>query len=512
MVDYEPKINDVLGRHELLASVARGGMGRVWLARLQGARGFQKLVAIKTLLPGTHDQSRLERMLLEEARIASLIQHENVVETLELGEHRGVLYLVMEWVDGDSLKLIFERSETRGGMPRNVSVNLVAQTLRGLHAAHELRDEHGKLLGVVHRDVSLPNVLVTYDGVAKLVDFGIAKAINQCVADTEAGEFKGKVSFMSPEQLLGGQIDRRSDLFAVGIVLYLLTTGRHPFEGDNPGAVLHNILSLDPAQPPSSFIEDYPAELETVVLRALAKEPERRFQTAEEMRVALERALPAELGQVSEAELKGFLARVLSDHAEKKRQALRDARHTPFEGNEHAQGEGSGTLKALSITREEPEAPPKESPLKAHAPPPRPSLRPARRKQLAIAFLGGVAVSLAMVVARGGFWSSTSSASSAPARAESASVAPAAAAASGLTQQPASELPAAPAPITPPAPAASDSAQPAAPASSHETTARQLPARGKPLARTKAQRAKQPAESKGAPATASPTGDLITPY
>ncbi len=510
MTDYEPKINDVLGRHELLASVARGGMGRVWLARLQGARGFQKLVAIKTLLAGSHDQSRLERMLLEEARIASLIQHQNVVETLELGEHRGVLYLVMEWVDGDSLKLIFDRAQERGGMPLKIAVNLVAQTLRGLHAAHELRDEHGNLLGVVHRDVSLPNVLVTYDGVAKLVDFGIAKAINQCASDTEAGEFKGKVAFMAPEQVLGAPIDRRSDLFAVGIVLYLLTTGRHPFEGDNPGAVLNNIISQEGARPPSSFIEDYPAELEAVVLRALEKARELRFQTAEEMRKALEGALAAEVGEVSEAELRAFLTRVLGDHAEKKRLALRDARHTPYDGNsDQGQGDGgSGTLKAISIAQDEAEAARKDSAPKTVPAPARASLRPKKRKQLALAFLGGSVVSLALMASRGGFWGPTNSDSSASRRADIESAAPAPAAKSSLTPQPASEVPVTPASVMPPAPAVSDSAQDPPPAGSQPTTVRKLPARGK----LRAQQAKQPGATKSEPTKGHATGDLITPY
>jgi serine/threonine protein kinase len=152
----------VLGRYELLAQVARGGMGQVWVARLRGARGFQKLVAIKTLLPELRHDARIEQMLLEEARIASLIQHSNVVQTTELGEHRGYLYLVMEWIDGESLGFVLKRSEERGPIPLPVAVQLVAQACRGLHAAHELTSDLGVHLGVVHRDVSPHNILVTH--------------------------------------------------------------------------------------------------------------------------------------------------------------------------------------------------------------------------------------------------------------------------------------------------------------------------------------------------------------
>src|SRR3954464_2997615 len=134
-------VNRILGRYQLLVAVARGGMGQVWLGRLQGARGFSKLVAVKTLLPAEQDLSRFEGMLAEEARLASLIQHANVVHTLELGEHEGLLYLVMEWVDGEPLGFLLQRANQRGGMPRGVAVGLVSQVLSGLHAAHELADE-----------------------------------------------------------------------------------------------------------------------------------------------------------------------------------------------------------------------------------------------------------------------------------------------------------------------------------------------------------------------------------
>src|SRR5436190_1804643 len=210
----------VLGRYELLLPIAKGGMAQVWAARLLGTRGFQKIVAIKTILPGAIDDERMERMLLEEATLASQIHHPNVVATLELGEDDGMLYLVMEWVEGESLSLLVSRSSQRGGIPLPIAVNLVGQACKGLHAAHELRDESGALLGVVHRDISAHNVLVTYSGNAKLVDFGVAKATALSSALTEGGEIKGKFAYLAPEQAVGQPVDRRTDIFGMGILLY----------------------------------------------------------------------------------------------------------------------------------------------------------------------------------------------------------------------------------------------------------------------------------------------------
>jgi eukaryotic-like serine/threonine-protein kinase len=412
MADHIPKSTDALGRYQLLTTVARGGMGQVWLGRLRGARGFHKLVAIKTLLSSVNDLGRFERMLLEEARIAALIHHPNVVQTIELGEQDGTLFLVMEWVDGESLGYISARAQERGGMPLRVSCSLIAQVLRGLHAAHELCDQDGTSLGVVHRDVSPHNVLVTYSGVAKLVDFGIAKATNQRLSDTMVGEVKGKVSHMAPEQVRGDEVDRRTDLFAMGIMLYTLTCGRHPFKCESSAAVLHSIVSSEPVLPPSSFVRDYPAKLEAVVLKALQKDPARRFQTAEEMRSALERALPARRAERDESDLKAFLAELLAERATSKRELLRDAQQAadgagelspPAEGQ--GRSESGSSLRALSIDHPDEPAgklePPPSSP-RVTLPGPR---RRALRKQLAVGIAVGMAVALALVASGAGLHS-----------------------------------------------------------------------------------------------------------
>ncbi len=312
-----------LGRYELLAQVARGGMGQVWVARLKGARGFQKLVAIKTLLPELRNDARIEQMLLEEARIASLIQHSNVVQTTELGEHRGYLYLVMEWIDGESLGFVLKRSEERGAIPLPVAVNLVAQACRGLHAAHELTNDLGVHLGVVHRDVSPHNVLVTHSGVVKLVDFGIAKAMKEDASFTENGEIKGKYSYMAPEQVLGEDVDRRADVFSLAITLYLLTARRHPFKTNDKLNVIRALTNETPAVRPSVYEPSFPPALEAVLMKALAKDPAERYASAEAFRVALEGAVPEAFGPRFEAQVKEFLAKVMGDRAVARREALR---------------------------------------------------------------------------------------------------------------------------------------------------------------------------------------------
>jgi len=298
-------------------------MGQVWVARLRGARGFQKLVAIKTLLAEGEDSERLERMLFEEARIAGLIQHSNVVQTIELGEERGTLYLVMEWVDGEPLSYLLTHCEAGSGIPLLIAVNLVAQMLRGLQAAHELGDDSGASLGVVHRDVSPHNVLVSYTGVAKLVDFGIAKAMNQQANSTNTGEIKGKFAYMAPEQILGNPVDRRADIFSAGIMLHLMTSGSHPFKNHKSIGVLHSITNNEPAARPSLLNPGYSRTLEAVVMRALEKDRERRWSSAEEMRLALQRAVPEAFAIGIDAEVEAFMTVTCGQRAVAKRDALR---------------------------------------------------------------------------------------------------------------------------------------------------------------------------------------------
>lgn len=314
-----------LGRYELLAPVARSVTAEVWAARLRGARGFQKLVAIKILHHLRGCEGGVERTLLEEARLAALIQHSNVVQTIELGEHRGTLYLVMEWVDGEPLTDLIAAAEQGGGIPLLIAVNLIGQTLRGLQAAHEQADATGAPLGVMHRVVSPHNVLVSYSGIVKIAGFGIAPAELTPARERDAQEPQGKIRFMAPEHILGGKLDQRTDLFSIGVLAYLLTTGRYPFKGSGVQGVLRAITNDEPAIRPSLVLPTYSRTLEAVVLKALEKERERRWPSAEEMRLALERGVPQAFGLGFEPQLRRFMADLAEVRALRKREALRRA-------------------------------------------------------------------------------------------------------------------------------------------------------------------------------------------
>ena len=266
-------------------------MAEVWAARLHGSRGFQRVVAVKTILSGIMDGSATEQMLLNEASLASRIQHPNVTATLDLGEQDGVLFLVMEWVDGEPLTVLLQHASRSGPIPLPIAINLIGQACQGLHAAHELRDDDGAPLGIVHSDVSPHNVLVAHTGTVKLVDFGIAKATHAGAGGTATGSVKGKFAYMAPEQVRGEALDRRADVFAVGILLYLLTTGQHPHKGATPAETIHRLLSETPI-PPSEWVENYPPALEQIVLKALNKPTRARFADARELFEALAQAVP----------------------------------------------------------------------------------------------------------------------------------------------------------------------------------------------------------------------------
>ena len=315
----------VLGRYELLLPIAKGGMASVWAARMRGTRGFQKMVAIKTMLPGLVDDLHFERMFLDEASLASQVRHPHVIEILDLGEVDRILYLVMEWVDGEPLNIIMKYAATRGGIPLAIAVSITAQACRGLHAAHELRDENGTLVGLVHRDVSPQNVLLTYEGVVKVVDFGVAKATGRASSDTEAGQLKGKIAYMSPEQLRGERIDRRTDVFAMGILLYMMTTGTHPFRGDDQSQTIRRISDDEPVTPPSAIVPGYPAGLEAVVLQSLAKDASKRYPTANDMLIGLTRALPTSMRPSTDEEVAEFLRALLPDRLEKRKSLIKGA-------------------------------------------------------------------------------------------------------------------------------------------------------------------------------------------
>jgi hypothetical protein len=323
--DIQP--GQVIGRYEFLAPIAQGGMAAVWAARQRGSHGFSKFVAIKTMLPTISDDPRFERMFLDEAKIASRIHHPNVVEILDLGEENEILYLVMEWVDGESLSALRRRAAERDGIPLRLALRIVASVCAGLHSAHELVDDDGRSFGLVHRDVSPQNVLVGYDGNVKILDFGVAKIAGRTTDTTNIGHARGKPPYMAPEQALGREIDRRADVFSLGVILYQLLVGRHPFRGENDIATLHNIISDQAVVPPSNLVPSISRPIEAIALRALEREPQRRFQTAQEFELALEAVLHSNLGRVRSEEIGRLMLDAFGTTREQRRGAIREAVH-----------------------------------------------------------------------------------------------------------------------------------------------------------------------------------------
>ena len=346
---------DVLGRYELLLPVAAGGMAMVWAARLKGSRGFQKIVAVKTMLPKLSEDPQFERMFLDEASLASRIHHPNVVEVLDLGEMSGVLFIAMEWLDGVPLNQVMKAAKGASGIPLPVAIHILTHAAEGLQAAHELKDDDGAYIGLVHRDVSPQNILVGYDGLTKMVDFGLAKATALGDGATRAGQLKGKISYMAPEQIRGDPLDRRADVFALGVVLYAVTTGKHPFRRESEGATLFAISAPEPAPAPSRFMS-YPPELEAVLLKAVAKDPDKRYSSSLEFARALEQTLPdgerAHGGELVATFIKGLLGAQHDQQKAALAEALRRADRASIVPGASAldglTGSGSSSVSSLS--------------------------------------------------------------------------------------------------------------------------------------------------------------------
>lgn len=297
-------------------------MASVWVARTHGG-SEQRLVAVKAMLPDLARHSDFRSMFLEEGQIVRAIDHPNVVKVHEVGEEQGVLYMAMDWVEGDSLRAVIREARRRRPIPAEMAVKIIAETAAGLHAAHELRGWDGELRNLVHCDVSPHNILVGLDGCARLVDFGVANAtIHSDIGSAE--KLKGKVAYMSPEQARGEKPDRRSDVFSLGVVLYELTTGERLFHGDNPAHTLH-LINEGPIPDPRQGLPRYPDRLAQIVKKALERDVSRRYQTAEELREALDRFLVEERILVSPAGVGRLVSRVLGARIEQLRQSLSEA-------------------------------------------------------------------------------------------------------------------------------------------------------------------------------------------
>ena len=279
-----------IGRYTVHDAIANGGTARLHVGRLSGDAGFARTVAVKRLHPQLIAEPELVKMLLDEARLAARIHHVNVVQTLDVVVQEDEVFIVMEYVRGETLSRVWKRLRERGQrIPLEIACAIAVNMLRGLHAAHEARDELGRPLSIVHRDVSPQNILVGGDGVARVIDFGVAKATVR-LQTTRDGTLKGKLAYMAPEQLTGGA-SRSSDIFSAAVVLWECLTGVRLFYEDSETRVIERIMAQR-VPPPTEIVPTLPRALDAVVLSALSRVKSARFPTAEDMGAAIERIVP----------------------------------------------------------------------------------------------------------------------------------------------------------------------------------------------------------------------------
>ncbi len=272
-----------VGRYHVVGHLATGGMAEVLLGKIFGPSGFEQPVVLKRILPHLASEPMFRTMFVDEARMVARIRHPNVVRVHELVEEEDELFLIMEYLEGETAAGVQRRSRAKGqDLDPGSATYIVAQACAGIHAAHEATDLEGRPHGLIHRDISPQNIFVTYGGQVKVIDFGIAKAADR-VGRASLGGIKGKFSYMSPEQTRGEDLDRRSDVFSLGIVLYELSTGRRLFVRSNVNKTIAAICE-DEISPPGKWVRDYPPELERVCMKALARDPDQRYPTAAAMR------------------------------------------------------------------------------------------------------------------------------------------------------------------------------------------------------------------------------------
>jgi serine/threonine protein kinase len=309
------------GRYRLVGTMADGAMARLFLAVITGVDGFKRVVVLKEVLPHLSQAPEFTQMFLNEARLAARLDHPNIVRTFELGEIDGNYFISMEYLPGEDLtRILYRAHKEKHLIPVTVAATIAQNVADALQFAHDLQDDQGQSLGLVHRDVSLGNILVTYHGTTKLADFGIAKAT--AVASeisTRVGVFKGKYAYAAPEQVLGKEVDARTDIFSLGVVLWEMLAVRRLFKRANEAATIHAVQKAE-VPPLSTIRSDVPAELEAIVMKALARKPKDRFQTPSEMSEALESILGRVSSKASSTLLKNWIVGLFGeDRAELKR-------------------------------------------------------------------------------------------------------------------------------------------------------------------------------------------------
>jgi tRNA A-37 threonylcarbamoyl transferase component Bud32 len=300
------------GKYEILLHLASGGMADIFLSRARGIHGFEKLAIIKRVRQDRALDKKMVDLFLDEARLAASLQHPNIVQVYEFGIVEGSYFLAMEYVHGEDAHALLKRMrETSSAIPLAEVLTIAVGVCQGLHYAHECMGPSGQHLGIVHRDISPSNVLVSYDGAVMITDFGIAMATGRSTRTT-TGTVRGKLSYMSPEQCRGLPLDRRSDIFAVGILLHELSTGQPLFPGAADFDVMKAVVE-EPIPAPSTGMPGYPPELERIVMKALARHPADRYATARELQLDLERFAVEHKLAISSARLAGFMQESFAD-------------------------------------------------------------------------------------------------------------------------------------------------------------------------------------------------------
>jgi serine/threonine-protein kinase len=311
-----------LGKFQLLKKIASGGMAEIHLAKQRGMEGFEKLVVIKTILSHLSSNEEFVQMFLHEARVAARLSHPNIVQIFDLGKVGSTYFIAMEYIQGENLRAITKAArKNKITIPLAHIVQIISRACEGLHYAHTKKDASGEPLNIVHRDISPQNILVSYEGMVKLVDFGIAKAATQ-YQETRSGVLKGKYSYMSPEQCQAKPLDGRSDIFSMGIVLWELATGKRLFKQSSELMILKNITEGE-IPPPCKINKNVPAELEAIILKALEQHPEHRFQTARNMHISLEEFMRNEGLNSGSIKLGSFMTNLFKDKLENLRKIER---------------------------------------------------------------------------------------------------------------------------------------------------------------------------------------------
>ncbi len=364
-----------LGEYRVVDEIGVGGMASVHLARVDGPAGFQKWVAIKRIHPHLVEDPSFVNMFLDEAKVAARISHPNVATVFKLEQHDDTYWIAMEYLHGEPLREVMRRTEEVGRIaPTEIACRIISEAAEGLHAAHELRGEDGEFLDVVHRDVTPHNLFVTYEGTTKVVDFGIAKFSSR-LAQTRAGMVKGKLAYMSPEQVSGEAVDRRTDIFALGVVLWELTTGQRLFRMDSDIDTLAKVQECI-VTPPSAIVRDYPRDLEAIVLKALSRDQNHRFQTSREFSRALQTYVLKRGIFIASDEVAAYMRAIFSDRIKNRDVYLRWAAEVTStlsidpkaSQNESLVFPAEGGRGRQDVTR--PPPPPRTGPRGPSAPPP----------------------------------------------------------------------------------------------------------------------------------------------